>query len=175
MIVPLDGSSLAATIVPHAACMARMTGAEVVLVRVGVQPPGHSAAKFRTIHPDLRISVPESQRDVLKAQYPIYKDQEIASQENTLRDSLVEIEEYFRRAGVKVRSRILFGRPAEQILHLVEEEQAGAIMMSTHGDRGMGPWAIGTTTETIIGRARVPVITIHPTSPKPPEIDMRMG
>lgn len=175
LIVPLDGSPMAATIVPHVACMARMMGAEVILVRVGSVPRGHSAARFRTIHADLRVAVPDTPRDVLKAQFPIYKDQEIASREDELLDSLAEAEDYIRRAGVKVCSKVLFGRPTEQILHLVEEEQAGAIMMSTHGDRGIGPWPLGDTTKRIIRLARVPVITIHPSSPKPPQVDMRIG
>jgi nucleotide-binding universal stress UspA family protein len=175
LIVPLDGSDLAASVVPHAACMARMMGAEVILVRVGVLPRGHSAPRFRTIHADLRVSVPESERDVRKAEFPIYKDQEIASREDELLHSLEEAEAYFRRAEVQVRSRILFGRPTEQILHLAEEEQAGAIMMSTLGDRGIGPWPLGDTTKRIIRLARIPVITIHPTARKPPSVDMRMG
>lgn len=175
LIIPLDGSDLAATIVPHAAHMARLMGAEVVLVRVGVLPRGHSAARFRTIHADLRVAVPDSQRDIAKAQFPIYKDQEIASLENELLDSLLKAESYFRGAGVKVCSRVVFGRATERILHLAEEESAGAIMMSTHGDRGIGPWPLGDTTRRIIRLARIPVIVIHPAAPKPPEIDMRMG
>lgn len=175
IVVPLDGSELAATVVPHAACMALMMKAQVILVRVGLAPRGHSAAKFRTIHADLRVSVPDTQRDVLKSQFPIFRDQEIASREAELLESLAPIEEYFRRAGVNVRSRIVFGRPTEQILHLVEEEQAGAIMLSTHGDRGLGPWPLGDTTKRIIREARIPVILIHPAAPKRPEMDMLIG
>jgi nucleotide-binding universal stress UspA family protein len=175
IIVPLDGSDLAATVVPHAACMALMMKAQVILVRVGVPPGGHSAARFRTIHADLRVSVPDSPRDVLKSQFPIYRDQEIASREAELLESLAPSEEYFRRAGVEVRSRILFGRPTEQILRLAEEEQAGAIMLSTHGDRGIGPWPLGDTTKRVIRQARIPVITIHPAAPKRPEMDMLIG
>ncbi len=175
LIVPLDGSELSGSIVPHAACMARMMGAEVILVRVGELPRGHSAAKFRTIHADLRVPVPETQRDALKAQFPIYKDQEISSRENELLDALAPAEDYFRRAEVKVCSRIVFGRPTEQILRVVEEEQAGAIMMSTHGNRGMNQEALGDTTKRIVRLARVPVIVVHPTSPQPPRLDMRLG
>ncbi len=175
IIVPLDGSELAASVVPHAACMALMMKAEVVLVRIGTSPRGHSAAKFRTIHADLRINVPGSERDVIKAQHPIYRDQEIASTETELLDSLASAETYFRRAGVPVRCLAAFGRPTEQILKIVEDEEAGAIMMSTHGDRGIGPWALGDTTKRIIRLARIPVITIHPHAPKRPEIDMLLG
>ena len=175
IIVPLDGSELAATVVPHAACMALMMKAEIVLVRVGDLPRGHSAAKFRTIHADLRISVPNSERDIVKSQHPIYRDQEIANAETDLLDSLGAAETYCRRAGVPVRSRVVFGRPTEKILQIVEEEEAGAIMLSTHGDRGIGPWALGDTTKRIIRLARVPVITIHPHAPKRPEIDMLIG
>lgn len=175
IIVPLDGSELAATVVPHAACMALMMKAQVVLVRVGLAPRGHSAARFRTIHPDLRVSVPDTQRDMVKSQFPIYRDQEIASREAELLESLAASEEYFRRAGVEVSSRILFGRPTEQILRLADEEQAGAIMLSTHGDRGLGPWPLGDTTKRIIRQARIPVISIHPAAPKRPEMDMLIG
>ncbi len=175
LIIPLDGSDLAGTVGPHAACMARLMDAEVILLRVGVLPRGHSAAKFRTIHADLRVSVPNSERDVTKTQFPIFKDQEIASRENELLDALLPLEDYFRRAGVKVCARVVFGRPVERILSVAEEEGAGAIMMSTHGDRGIGPWPLGDTTRRIIRLARIPVITIHPTAPKPPNVEMRMG
>ncbi len=175
IIVPLDGSALAATVVPHAACMALMMKAQVILIRVGAPVRGHSAARFRTIHADLRVSVPESQRDVVKSQFPIYRDQELASREAELLESLAPSEEYFRRAGVEVCSRVLFGRPTEQILCLADEEEAGAIMLSTHGDRGIGPWPLGDTTKRIIRQARIPVITIHPSAPKRPEMDMLIG
>jgi nucleotide-binding universal stress UspA family protein len=175
LIVPLDGSELSASIVPHAACMARMMNAEVVLVCVGELPHGHSAAKFRTIHAELRVSVPLTQRDALKAQFPIYKDQEISSRENELLDALAPAEAYFRRAEVKVRSRIALGRPTEEILKIVEEEKAGAIMMSTHGNRGIDREPLGDTTKRIVRLARVPVIVVHPTAPKPPNIDMLLG
>ena len=175
IIVPLDGSKLAESVVPQAACMARMMGAEVILVRVDAALRGRSAAKFRTVHADLRVEVPNSERDIVKARYPIYKDQEIASRKAELLDSLAGVETRFREAGVSVRSRVLFGRPTEQILRLVEEEQAGAIMMSTHGDRGIGPWPLGDTTKRVIRLAEVPVIVIHPIMPKAPEVDMRIG
>lgn len=175
IIVPLDGSELAASIVPHAACMALMMKAEVVLVRIGPAPRGRSAAKFKTIYTDMRISVPNSERDVMRANHPIYRDQEIASTEDALLDSLAPSELYMRRAGVPVRCRVALGRAVEQIFNIVADEEAGAIMLSTHGDRGIGPWPLGDTTKRIIRLARIPVITIHPQAPQAPKIDMRMG
>ncbi len=175
IIVPLDGSELSAGIVPHAACMALMMKAEVVLVRVGTAPRGRSAAKFRTINADMRVEVPNSERDVMRQHHPIYRDQEIASAEDELMDSLLPAETYMKRAGVPVRCRVAFGRPTEEILKIVDEEEAGAIMFSTHGDRGIGPWPLGDTTKRLIRLARVPVITIHPHAPKAPDIEMRMG
>jgi len=162
ILVPLDGSELAEAALSVVEGLASCLGSEVILIQVVPTPRGRSGAKFRPFSPDLPVSVPRGREDVEMARHPIYKDQEIASLKAEAEASLVRAEKRLRDKGIQVEVEILFGRPAEEIIRYAEEKDLDLVVMSTHGENGIGPWAIGSTAEKVLQGARTPVLLIRP-------------
>lgn len=61
-----------------------------------------------------------------------------------------------------VHARI--GTPAEQILNLAAEAGADAIVIGTHGRRGLQRWLIGSVAERVVRYAECPVVVVRPTA-----------
>jgi len=162
ILVPLDGSDLAQATLPVVEGLAGCMGSEVILVQVVPTPPGRSAARFRPFSPDIDIAVPRAREDVNKALHPIYKDQEMASLKAAAKASLAPAEKRLRDQGIQVKVEILFGRPAEEIIAYAEQKDLGIIIMSTHGENGLGPWAMGSTAEKVLRGANTPVLLVRP-------------
>lgn len=58
------------------------------------------------------------------------------------------------------RGRVVEGSPAESIVRLASEENATAIVMSTHGRKGLAHMLLGSVTERVVRTSPVPVITV---------------
>lgn len=162
ILVPLDGSELAETALSVVEGLAGCLGSKVILVRVVPVPRGRSGAKFRPFSPDLPVAVPRGREDVEIARHPIYKDQEMASLRAEAEASLVRAEKRLRDKGLQVKVEVLFGRPAEEIIRYAEEEGLDLVVMSTHGEEGIGPWAVGSTAEKVLRGANTPVLLVRP-------------
>lgn len=61
-------------------------------------------------------------------------------------------------AGIRTRSAVLFGRPAEELLDYSELNKVDLIAMATHGRSGVSRWAVGSVTDKIVRGATVPVL-----------------
>ncbi len=136
ILVPLDGSELAEGVLPHAEAIAKQRGAElieIVLLRV-IESPIVSDHYFR--------NVPVTKEEV--SQY------------------LDKIERRLKHNGLKVRSQILEGDPAEQIISYASKNPSNLIVMSTHARSGIGRWFYGSITATVLHRASSPVFLVRP-------------
>ena len=68
-----------------------------------------------------------------------------------------------RQSGIKTSWRVQMGVPHEEIVRTAEEEDAGMIVMGTHGRSGLNRALLGSVTERVIRLARCPVLTVrHP-------------
>jgi nucleotide-binding universal stress UspA family protein len=135
ILVPLDGSELAEGVLPHAEAIAKQRGTElveIVLLRVIESPVGEPY--FR--------NVPVTKEEV--GQY------------------LDKIEQRLENAGLKVRSEVLEGDPAEQIINYAGENPSNLIVMSTHARSGIGRWFYGSVTATVLHRASSPIFLVRP-------------
>jgi nucleotide-binding universal stress UspA family protein len=163
IIVPCDGSELAQdSVFPHVEKLAKATGAEIIIVRVVPVPAGRSGTAFRAGTPEMPISLPVTPEDAHTARHPIYKDQEIASAEGEARRSVAQAEAMFRDKGVKVRSEVLLGQPAEEIIDYAAEQDVDLIVMCSHGKSGIARWVFGSVTEKVLRGTRSPVLVIRP-------------
>jgi nucleotide-binding universal stress UspA family protein len=126
MLVPLDGSKLAESVLPHVEALAKQRGAkpEVVLVRA-FEPlstgPGREAPQ----------------------QY------------------LSGIEQRLSAAGLTVRSEVLEGDPAKEIVDYANEKPINLVVMATHGRSGIGRWAYGSVADKVLRRASRPVFLVR--------------
>ncbi len=162
IMVPLDGSELAEVALPVVEGLATCLGSEVILVQVVPSPRGRSAAKFRPFSPDLPVAIPRAQEDVEMARHPIYKDQEMVSLKAKAKASLARAEKRLRDQGIQVKVDVLFGRPAEEIIEYAERRGLDLVVMSTHGENGIGPWAMGGVAEKVLRGVNTPVLLVRP-------------
>lgn len=68
------------------------------------------------------------------------------------------------RPGLRVFVHTQIGDPAEEILALASEVQAGLIIVGTHGRRGMSRFLLGSVAEKVMRKAQCPVLTMKPTT-----------
>lgn len=61
----------------------------------------------------------------------------------------------------KVTTRILVGRPAEEVVNYAKEQQASLIIMTTHGYSGVRHALLGSTTEAVLRHGGCPVLSIR--------------
>jgi nucleotide-binding universal stress UspA family protein len=144
MLVPLDGSEVAETILPFAEQVAGPLDAEVVLLRV-IEPPSpiELVASAGVVAPDT-----------------------FALREMDAKAYLSEVERRLSKKGLRVRTRVaLGGTPAEEILAAAKATGADLVAMATHGRSGVGRALLGSVAESVLRASRLPVLLIR-TTPK---------
>jgi nucleotide-binding universal stress UspA family protein len=142
MLVPLDGSELAETILPFAERIAGPLDTEVLLLSV-VEPISvvTGLASAGVVGPDALYL-----RQVEMKKY------------------LAEVAARLEAKGVRVRTVLGLGAPAAEILEVARAEHADLIAMATHGRSGLGRVAFGSVAETVLRSAPVPVLMIRMTA-----------
>ncbi|MFB6141085.1 MAG: universal stress protein [Halosimplex sp.] len=66
-----------------------------------------------------------------------------------------------RDRGVEVTAAIRQGLPRDEILAYVDEHDIDLIVMGTHGRSGIQRYVLGSTTEQVLRRAPVPVLSVR--------------
>ncbi len=134
ILVPLDGSPAAEAILPQATELARLTGAELVLLRVAL--------------PD------EFPGDLLaEAQRRTVRDAEIY---------LHALEQRLKEEGFCVSTmKVRHGHPAEAIVDCAANCAIDLIAMSTHGRTGLRHMVMGSVAEKVLRAAPTPVFLVR--------------
>jgi len=141
ILVPLDGSELAETVLPHAEALAKSEGAEIILLRVAVTPNEALFSRNPALATNIIKEVEEETDAYMKAEVEKLKDE-----------------------GVKVSGITRDGLVPDTILAVAEETHADVIAMSTHGRTGVKRWLLGSVAEKVVHHAHIPVMLIHPFS-----------
>jgi len=148
ILVPLDGSELAESVLPYVEALAKQRGAErvdVVLLRV-CEPV--------IIAGDEYSASPLVWRDYME-QEPIRRKQECEQY-------LIGVEKRLKDAGLTVCSMVLLGRPADQIIDYAKGSPFNLIAMATHGRSGLSRWAYGSVAEKVLLGVSSPVFLVRP-------------
>jgi nucleotide-binding universal stress UspA family protein len=140
IVVPLDGSALAETILPHVGGLASNTPLEVDLLMVGALPG----------------------ELVRRDDDGPYIDQIVAAEEHQLGQYLRQQAERLGATGVVAKTHVAIGDPAGEIVRYAQEEHADAIAMSTHGRGGVEQILHGSTAAAVLRTAGVPVLLFRP-------------
>ena len=88
---------------------------------------------------------------------PIYKEQKVKAEElmaNIVTDS--------KRKLADVSGTVIRGEVVEEIVNYATEEQAGLIIMGTHGNKGLERILLGSVAERVLKRAHCPTLTMNP-------------
>jgi len=64
-------------------------------------------------------------------------------------------------AGVRARTVLTAGVPADAIVRVAKAEKAAMIVIGTHGRSGLDRFVLGSVAERVIRRARCPVVTVR--------------
>jgi nucleotide-binding universal stress UspA family protein len=139
-LVPLDGSMVAAAIVPFILEIAGPLDMEVALLRVVVPaPPMVLEGSSYVVAEDV---------EKLRANAEAY----LASVAAELRDQ-----------GVRVTIQVRFGEAVPEILAGAREAEADLIAMTTHGRGGLGRLLFGSVAEAVLRQAEIPVFMMRQT------------
>ncbi|MDP6455714.1 MAG: universal stress protein [SAR202 cluster bacterium] len=142
VMVPLDGSELAETVLPYVEQIAGALSLEVVLVRV----PRSVAARS----PYSAALLQAASRDV---------DQEVAQDAERY---LKQVAETLATKGLDVTWKLARGPAGHSLIELARKEPNDLIIMSTHGRSGFRNLVLGSVAEAVIRASGDPVLVIPP-------------
>jgi universal stress protein A len=134
ILVAIENSAADRTILAHVSGLARLTGAELLLVHVA---DGFAARHFD----DLKLRESEEMK------------QDRAYLEG-LQAELVS-------TGLKVNVELAKGDPATQLIRLTQDRAVDLIAMSTHGHRFLSDVLFGATADKVRHLVRVPVLLLR--------------
>lgn len=146
ILVPLDGSELAETAFPHIEALANQQGTgkvDVILLRICTRPMPPPAADYTY------TTLPEE-----------YMQVELARRKQVARKYLAEIEGQLTGKAFAVRSEVLEGRPAEQIVEYANANPPNLIVMSTHARTGLQRLAHGSVATYVLQKANSPIVIV---------------
>jgi nucleotide-binding universal stress UspA family protein len=152
LIVPLDGSELAETVLRHVEGLAGETGiksVKVVLLRA-CEPPS-----MPTYYSPELSEIP--------LHWGQYAQQEITRCKQVATEYLARIEKRLQTAGIDVRSEVLVGKASDEIVNYANKNQYDLIVMATHGRSGLSRLVYGSVALNILVGVSNPIFLVKPT------------
>jgi universal stress protein A len=134
ILVAIENSAADRTILAHVSQLAKLTGAELLLVHVA---DGWAARHF----------------DELK----LRESEEMKAD----REYLERLQADLRAQGFQVDTELAKGDPATQLIKTAEERCVDLIAMSTHGHRFLGDILRGATADRVRHLVKVPVLLLR--------------
>jgi len=143
VIVPLDGSDLAESVLPPALELAKSLGAEIVLFRAYNIPYG-------------AYSTGDGFYD------PVNLDALLASVKDEATEYLARKTDELKRSGMANVSFVAKeGFSADEIIAFARETKDGMIAMCTHGRSGVKRFVLGSVTESVARHSADPVLVLR--------------
>lgn len=136
ILIPLDGSTLAECVLPHALSLSTVLDAHAILLHVLERP--RDTGSLPPIDP---------LRWVLK--------------KHEAEGYLKRLSIRFQEAGVDVEYALREGPPAEVIINQANLANADLIILSTHGSSGLSGWNVSSVVQKIILRANKSLILVR--------------
>jgi nucleotide-binding universal stress UspA family protein len=175
VVVPLDGSKLAEAALPHLEEIAKGCSIpQVLLISVTELLKGEIDSSLAR-RPEPYVSerhVTEGMPEVGKTQWgivfqsraPDIQDipMRMGKMAKTASDYLCRIGEDLEAKGFNVTATVLVGRPEEQIVKYVNEQQADLIIMASTGKSKMSRWDMSHIAEKVVKGTRSPVLLVKP-------------
>lgn len=134
ILVAIENSPADRTIIEHVSHLAKLTGAELLLVHVA---DGWAARHFD----DLKLRESEE----MKAD----------------RAYLEQLQNGLRAEGLRVEVELAMGDPATELVRSAETQHADLIAMATHGHRFLSDVVRGQTADRVRHLVKVPVLMLR--------------
>jgi nucleotide-binding universal stress UspA family protein len=149
ILVPLDGSELSASVLPHAEELARRFEAEIILLQA-VTPLTQLVAQ--TAPTSLEAAAPAVSLELASEAYDAGKA--------AAREYLEQTAASLRGNQLKVRWETVEDQPGDAIL--AKAGDVDLIAMSTHGHGGLGRLVFGSVTDHVLRHSPVPLLVVRP-------------
>ena len=141
MVVPLDGSPIAETVLPLLDGLGGALELEIVLIQVvGVE----TTVEFGGTNYDTRL-VPN---DVL---------QRLVGQAS---EYLADVARELEGKGLRARWEVLGGSPANRVIDFARETPDCVVAMTTHGRSGFRRWIMGSVADRVVRQTSEPVLVV---------------
>ena len=134
ILVAIENSDADRTILTHVEALARLTGAELLLVHVA---DGWAARHFD--------------------QLQLRESEEMKSD----RGYLERVRDDLSLRGLQVRTELAMGDPATELVRVAEAQDVDLVAMSTHGHRFLSDLLHGTTADRVRHLVKVPVLLLR--------------
>ncbi len=151
ILVPLDGSELAETVLPYVEELAKKFGSHLVLIQT-IQSAGQIAAMTSSgagMEPGI-------------AAYPDSIDEIQNAEKNSAEGYFSRISTRLQAAGITPTVVVAEGNPADCILAESKKDGIDLIAISTHGRSGLGRALFGSVADKVIRDSGIPVLVIRP-------------
>lgn len=142
ILIATDGSDLAARALEHGASLAKIVGADVVVVTV-IEPAALMGGGYVSAAGTVFDPIPE----LVEAQ----KD----ATSKLLQKAVAKVAEHGVNATYEYVDNSF---PAEGIISTAERVGADLIVMGSHGRRGLGRLLLGSQTNEVLAHTKIPVL-----------------
>lgn len=144
ILVPLDGSALAESILPYVEELARLGDSTVIFLQVVDLPHSVGIPKGNAFDAMTHMTTEEANQRVAEALRYL--------------DGLVE---RLRAQGITARSLVEYGPVVATILRVAQEESASLIALASHGRGGQGDVYYGSVAAGVVQRVDRPLFIIR--------------
>lgn len=171
VVVPLDGSKLAESALPHLEEIARGCSIpEILLVSVTERikgrirqadvlepPPGRRAAPSPPI-------VSEQTGLIFSTYTPGVQEipLSLGKMAKTAYEYLCKIAKQLDGKGFRCQVSVLAGKPAEEIPRFIEDQGADLIIMASQGKGSLNRWDISNIADKVVKTVKTPVMLVKP-------------
>ncbi len=149
ILVPLDGSDLAESVLPMVESLGRQLKSKVTVLRV---------VDVNAITRSMLPATPDGGGYSGDMQKII--DETIAAEVKEARDYLDSVVK--RLAGVDIAAEVREGVPDEEIMNAIETEGVDVAAIATHGRSGLGRTIFGSVADHLIRESGKPIIVVKP-------------
>jgi nucleotide-binding universal stress UspA family protein len=136
ILLPLDGSSLAERVLPHAISLSEAFNSKLTLLRVVYQEK--DADQNRIINP-IDWNMRKSEADAY----------------------LRIVQNRLKELDIDSEIQIVEGHPAQEIIEFAKHANVDMIVLSSHGKSGPSSWNINSTVQKVLLRAYMPLMIIR--------------
>jgi nucleotide-binding universal stress UspA family protein len=143
IVVPLDGSKLAESVLPRAVDLAKKLSLKIVLTRAYQIPLSAAYAGAEAPY----IPNQDALLNLVRDEASAYLDEKV----NELHQNGID----------KVSSILSVGSGADEIIDLARSTPDNLIAMSTHGRSGVKRWVLGSVTEKVVRHSDDPVLVVR--------------
>ena len=149
ILVPLDGSALAESVLPHVEALAKQRGIDMVDIVL------LTVCEY--------TDVPDEHRNGPPSGWERGMRREIEASMGAALQYLAQVQERFVESAMKVRAEVIVGEPAKAIIEYASGYPFTLIAMATHGRSGIGRWAYGSVADKVLRSVTSPLFLVRPT------------